>query len=61
MTDKVSPVDALSPASRAWGAIGERSAQPRWGMVSMNSAPSLANRSFLRSLEMKTSMILGCG
>ncbi len=31
--DKVSPVEALSPASRAWGEIGERSSQPHWGMA----------------------------
>lgn len=30
---KISPVDALSPASRAWGEIGPRSDHPRWGMV----------------------------
>ena len=30
---KVSPVEALSPASRAWGEIGPRSDNPRWGMV----------------------------
>jgi molybdopterin-containing oxidoreductase family iron-sulfur binding subunit len=33
MGDKVSPVEALSPASRAWGEIGEHSEQPHWGMV----------------------------
>ena len=30
---KISPVEALSPASRAWGEIGPRSDHPRWGMV----------------------------
>ena len=30
---KVSPVDALSPASRAWGEIPPHSAHPRWGMA----------------------------
>jgi dimethyl sulfoxide reductase iron-sulfur subunit len=30
---KVSPVEALSEASRAWGAIGSRTEHPRWGMV----------------------------
>jgi hypothetical protein len=38
-----------------------RRIQPRWGIVSINSAPPLAERSFLRSFEMKTSMIFGCG
>ena len=38
-----------------------RRIQPRWGIVSMNSCPLDAIRSFLRSLEMNTSMILGCG
>ena len=33
MGDKVSPIAALSDASRAWGGIGERSEQPHWGMV----------------------------
>jgi molybdopterin-containing oxidoreductase family iron-sulfur binding subunit len=33
MGDKVSPIAALSPASRAWGEIGERSQHPHWGMV----------------------------
>jgi dimethyl sulfoxide reductase iron-sulfur subunit len=31
--EKVSPVDALSDASRAWGEIGPRSASPKWGMA----------------------------
>ena len=31
--EKVSPVQALPPASKAWGEIGPRSAQPRWGMA----------------------------
>jgi molybdopterin-containing oxidoreductase family iron-sulfur binding subunit len=31
--DKVSPVDALSPASRAWGEIGQHSERPHWGMA----------------------------
>jgi dimethyl sulfoxide reductase iron-sulfur subunit len=30
---KLSPVEALPPASRTWGEIGPRSDQPRWGMV----------------------------
>ncbi len=33
MSDKVSRVDALPPASRAWGEIGQHSERPRWGMV----------------------------
>ena len=33
MADKVSPIEALPPASRAYGEIGPVSAQPRWGMV----------------------------
>jgi len=33
MPDKVSPVQALSAASRAWGEIGDRSAAPHWAMV----------------------------
>ena len=33
MADKVSPVDALPAASRAWGEIGPRSGHPHWGMV----------------------------
>ena len=33
MAEKVSPVEALPPASRAYGEIGPRSAQPHWGMV----------------------------
>jgi molybdopterin-containing oxidoreductase family iron-sulfur binding subunit len=33
MPEPVSPVDALSPASRAYGAVEQPSAQPRWGMV----------------------------
>lgn len=33
MADKISPVEALPPASRAWGAIGDRSDAPHWGMV----------------------------
>jgi molybdopterin-containing oxidoreductase family iron-sulfur binding subunit len=31
--DKVSPVAALSAASRAWGEIGPHSDRPHWGMV----------------------------
>jgi molybdopterin-containing oxidoreductase family iron-sulfur binding subunit len=31
--DKVSPIEALSPASRAWGELEPASAQPHWGMV----------------------------
>jgi len=31
--DKVSPIAALSDASRAWGEIAERSEKPHWGMV----------------------------
>ena len=31
--EKISPIEALSPASRAWGEIGPRSSSPRWGMV----------------------------
>jgi molybdopterin-containing oxidoreductase family iron-sulfur binding subunit len=31
--DKVSPVEALPEASRAWGEIGETSGDPRWGMA----------------------------
>ncbi len=30
---KISPVEALSPASRAYGEIGPRSEKPHWGMV----------------------------
>lgn len=33
MPDKVSPVKALPPASRAYGEIGPRSDHPHWGMV----------------------------
>ena len=33
MADRVSPIDALSPASRAYGEIDARSGHPRWGMV----------------------------
>jgi molybdopterin-containing oxidoreductase family iron-sulfur binding subunit len=33
MPDKVSPIEALSPASRAWGQIEPPSARPHWGMV----------------------------
>ncbi len=31
--EKISPVEALSPASRAWGEIDPHSDHPRWGMV----------------------------
>lgn len=31
--EKISPIEALSPASRAWGEIGPRSDHPRWGMA----------------------------
>jgi formate dehydrogenase iron-sulfur subunit len=33
MADKVSPVEALPPASREYGEIGPVSDKPRWGMV----------------------------
>ena len=33
MPDKVSPVAALSPASRAYGALGPHTDTPHWGMV----------------------------
>jgi dimethyl sulfoxide reductase iron-sulfur subunit len=33
MAEQVSPVEALSPASREYGEIGPRSGQPHWGMV----------------------------
>ncbi len=33
MPDKGSPVEALSPASRAWGELGQHSGHPHWGMV----------------------------
>jgi molybdopterin-containing oxidoreductase family iron-sulfur binding subunit len=33
MPDKVSPVEALPAASRAWGEIGPYSDSPHWGMV----------------------------
>jgi len=33
MPDKVSPVAALSPASRAWGEIEPHSDEPHWAMV----------------------------
>ena len=33
MADPVSPIEALSPASRAYGEIGPRSEHPHWGMV----------------------------
>lgn len=33
MPDKVSPVEALSPASRAWGELEPASERPHWGMV----------------------------
>jgi ferredoxin len=33
MAEKVSPVEALPPASRAYGEIGPRSQDPHWGMV----------------------------
>jgi molybdopterin-containing oxidoreductase family membrane subunit len=33
MPDKVSPIEALPPASRAWGEIGAHSDRPHWGMV----------------------------
>ncbi len=32
-SQQTSPVDALSPASRAYGEIGEHSDHPRWGMA----------------------------
>lgn len=32
-TTKRSPIEALPEASRAYGAIGERSAHPKWGMA----------------------------
>ncbi|MDQ1324001.1 MAG: 4Fe-4S dicluster protein [Chloroflexota bacterium] len=31
--EKISPIEALSPASRAYGEIGPRSDSPRWGMA----------------------------
>jgi len=31
--DKVSPIEALSAASRAWGEIGPHSPKPHWGMA----------------------------
>jgi len=33
MSDKVSPIEALPPASREYGEIGPVSDHPRWGMV----------------------------
>ncbi len=33
MPDKVSPVEALPPASRTYGEVGAHSANPHWGMV----------------------------
>ena len=33
MADKVSPIEALSPASREWGELETPSDHPRWGMV----------------------------
>lgn len=33
MASKISPVEALPPASRAYGDLGKVSAKPRWGMV----------------------------
>lgn len=33
MPDKVSPIEALPAASRAYGELGAASANPRWGMV----------------------------
>ena len=33
MADKVSPIEALPPASREYGEIGPVSDKPRWGMV----------------------------
>lgn len=33
MSDKISPIDALSPASRAYGELDKPSDRPRWGMV----------------------------
>jgi molybdopterin-containing oxidoreductase family iron-sulfur binding subunit len=33
MPDKVSPVEALSPASRAWGQLEQHTERPHWGMV----------------------------
>ena len=33
MPDKVSPIEALPAASRAWGEIGPHSDRPHWGMV----------------------------
>lgn len=33
MPDKVSPIEALPAASRAYGEIGPRSEKPHWGMV----------------------------
>ena len=33
MPDKVSPIEALSDVSRAYGEIGPRSSSPHWGMV----------------------------
>lgn len=33
MPDKVSPIEALPPASHAWGEIGPHSDSPHWGMV----------------------------
>ena len=33
MPDKVSPIDALPPASRAWGEIGPHTDHPHWGMA----------------------------
>jgi molybdopterin-containing oxidoreductase family iron-sulfur binding subunit len=33
MADKVSPIEALPPASRAYGELEQPSAEPRWGMV----------------------------
>lgn len=33
MPERRSPIDLLSPASRAWGELEPPSAEPRWGMV----------------------------
>ncbi len=33
MADGINPIDALPPASRAYGEIGPHSDRPRWGMV----------------------------
>jgi len=55
-----STIDEDRPYAPCFASMSRR-IQPRCGIVSMNSAPPEALRSFLRSLEMNTSMIFGCG